>query len=224
MHLRKKKNNPDSAPDSQYLMGSKLSFKVLEAYKLLRTNVIFSMPDTNKGKIIGITSALRGEGKSATALNLSYTIAMADKRVLLIEGDMRIPMLGKILNLEKTPGLSHVLEGVNQLNESISTSVLHKDLNVLPAGEVSPNSAELLLSTKMEQVVTKLSGEYEYIIIDLPPITVVSDGLSVSKLLNGMIIVVRRDYCDQYSLSETMRQMEFLNVKVLGFVMTMGSN
>ncbi|MDD3509646.1 MAG: CpsD/CapB family tyrosine-protein kinase, partial [Parabacteroides sp.] len=177
------------------------------------------MSDESKCKVIGITSALRGEGKSSTAINLAYTMAEANKRVLLIEAAMRIPVLAKTLRINESPGLSNVLAGVNQLNESVRPSMLLESLSVLPAGEIPPNPSELLSSARMEQLMKVLSDAFDYIIVDLPPVNAVSDSLAVSKLLNGMVMVVRQNYCDQHSLNDAMRQLEFLNVKLLGFVM-----
>jgi capsular exopolysaccharide synthesis family protein len=200
-------------------IGKNLSFAASESYKLLRTNLTLSMSDESKCKVIGITSALHGEGKSSTAINLAYTMAEANKRVLLIDADMRIPVLAKVLRINDTPGLSNVLAGVNQLTEAVRPSMLLESLSVLPAGEIPPNPSELLSSARMDQLMKVLSDAFDYIIVDLPPVNAVSDSLAVSKLLNGMVMVVRQNYCDQHSLSDAMRQLEFLNVKLLGFVM-----
>lgn len=200
-------------------IGKNLSFAAAEAYKLLRTNLIFSMGDEAACKIIGVTSSLRGEGKSSTSINLAYTIAETDQNVLLIEADMRLPVIAKTLRFGKGPGLSNFLAGVSQLEDAVYPSSLAKALFVLPAGAIPPNPSELLSSPRMGQMLNTLSQSFDYIIIDLPPINAVSDSLTISKLLSGMIMVVRQNYCDQRSLANAMRQMEFLKVKVLGFVM-----
>lgn len=212
------KNGKNSIMDRRKSIGKKLSFAAAEAYKLLRTNLIFSMADEDKCKVLGVTSALRGEGKSTTAINLAYTMAETGKKTLLIEADMRIPVMSDVLRMDVAPGLSHVLAGLNSLKDAVQQSRLLSSLYIIPAGEIPPNPSELLSSKRMEQVVQTLSESFDYIIIDLPPINAVSDGLTVSKLLTGMVMVVRQNYCDQYSLAEAMRQMEFLRVKVLGFV------
>ncbi len=208
-----------SAETRRRQVGKNLGFGATEAYKLLRTNLIFSMTDESACKIVGVTSALRGEGKSTTAINLAYVLAESGKRVLLVEADMRIPVLAAVLKMEEKVGLSHVLAGIGALNDAVRPSTLHKGLSVLTAGEIPPNPSELLSSKRMEQALESLSKAFEYIIIDLPPINAVSDGLAVSKLLSGMIVVVRQNYCDQSSLAEAMRRMELLEVKLLGFVL-----
>ena len=208
-----------SISDRRKRIGPKLGFGASEAYKLLRTNLIFSMADEAECKVIGVTSALRGEGKSTSSINLAYSLAEGGKHVLLLEADMRIPVLAAILRLNEKPGLSHVLAGISPLNDAVRESTMHPGLFVLTAGEIPPNPAELLSSARMEQVIAALVPAFEYIIVDLPPVNAVSDGLAVSKLLTGMVVVVRQNYCDQASLAEAMRRMELLEVKLLGFVL-----
>lgn len=208
----------DSTAKRRQAVGKHLSFGASEAYKLLRTNLMFSMADEETCKVIGVTSAIRGEGKSTTAANLAYTLAQSGKKTLLLEADMRIPVQASIFQMEKSPGLSHVLTGMNKLGEALHQSTPIRCMSVLPAGEVPPNPSELLSSKSMKLVMDALSKLYEYIIIDLPPINAVSDGLAVSRLLSGMVVVVREDYCDRQSLAETMQRLELLEVKLLGFV------
>lgn len=199
-------------------IGKNLSFGASEAYKLLRTNLVFSMAEESKCKIIGVTSALRHEGKSTTSINLAYTLAQSNKRVLLIEGDMRIPVFASTLRIGGKIGLSHVLAGMNSLNEAVHENVLLPKMYVITAGDMPPNPSELISSKRMERVLEALSTAFEYIIIDLPPVNAVSDGLAISRMLSGMLVVVRQDYCDHQSLAEAMQKMELLEVKVLGFV------
>lgn len=207
-----------SVSDRKKTIGKNLNFGASEAYKLLRVNLTFSMADEEGSRVIGVTSALRGEGKSTTSINLAYTLAQTGKRVLLLEADMRIPVLASLLRLEEAPGLSHVLAGINSLNEAIHKTPMHQNVSLLPAGEIPPNPSELLSSKRMKMVMEALVSVFEYIIIDLPPINAVSDGLAISGLLSGMIMVVRQNYCDQQALAEAMQRMELLKVKVLGFV------
>ena len=212
------KGEPKALAEQREILANKLNFASQEAYKLLRTNLMFSTCDEEKCKIIGLTSALRGEGKSTTAINLSYVLAEANKKTLLIEADMRLPRIQRLLQFQETVGLSNVLAGVSKLEEAIRRGVFWDTLSILPSGEIPPNPSELLSSMKMKHILSTLAEDYDYIIIDLPPITAVSDGLAISTLLSGMIVVVRPDYCDRHALPDTMRQMEFLNVKILCFV------
>ena len=209
---------PDMRYEQQSMMGDKLSFAASEAYKLLRTNLTFSFADEESRRIIGITSALKGEGKSLTAINLAYTFAEMGRRVLLIECDLRLPTIAKRLKRPTTPGLSNLLVELNSANEVVQKGVLHESLDIMPAGSIPPNAAELLESSRMQYTLDKFSEYYDYIFLDLPPVTVVSDALIASRLTSGMVVVVRQDYASKAALAETMRQLKYVNAKVLGFV------
>lgn len=218
---RKKQNQKlfaDVTSEQQSMIGSNLNFAASEAYKLLRTNLEFSFTDDEEQKIIGITSSLKGEGKSITAINLAYTIAEAGKKVLLMECDMRLPTVSKRLNLKSSKGLSNLLVGMNAADEVVQEGVLSETMDVIPAGDIPPNASELLASKRMEYTLEYLSKYYDYILLDLPPVTVVADALIASKLVSGMVVVVRQDYVGRAALSETMRQLKYVNAKVLGFV------
>ena len=203
------------------MVGSKLSFSASEAYKLLRTNVMFSLAEDEDGsRIFGVTSPVKGEGKSTTAINLAYSIAESSKRVLLIEMDMRLPVLHKSLPISKAPGLSDLLVGSALLTDALQKSGIHDNLYVITAGNLPPNPSELLGSERMKSLLESFRERFDYILCDLPPITVVSDALMISPMLSGMIVVVRKNYTDMRALDVTMRQLEFTQVKILGFVMT----
>ena len=196
-----------------------LNFAAAEAYKLLRANLLFTLPE-NDCKIVGITSASRGEGKSTTAINISYTIAQAKKKVLLIDADMRIPTVAKRLDKQKTPGLSNVLVGQAKAISSIQPSGVLKEFDVLTAGDIPPNPSELLGSQKMDTILDELSEKYDFIIIDLPPVNLVSDAIVLSSRINGLIVVVRDNFTLQSDLREAIGKLEFLESKILGFCLT----
>ena len=208
----------NSASERMKTIGSNMSFEALEAYKLLRTNLVFSMADEKGCKVIGVTSANPGEGKSTTAINLAYTLGQTGKKILILEADMRIPVMASILRLKKGPGLSNVLAGITPLKEAVQPISKLRNVSIIPAGEIPPNPSELLSSKRMELLLKALVSVFDYIIMDLPPVNAVSDGLAVSGLISGMIMVVRKDYCDQQALAEAMQRMELLKIKVLGFV------
>jgi capsular exopolysaccharide synthesis family protein len=204
--------------EQKELIGPNLNFAASEAYKRLRTNLMFALPSDGKCRVVGVTSAVQGEGKSTTAINLAYSLAEADIRVLLIEADMRLPTIAKRLGLEGTPGLSNLLAGLN--DGVIQPSGVQEKFWFISAGDIPPNPSELLGSEQMKQAIESLSKSFEVILLDLPPINAVSDPLVVSKLTNGMIVVVRQNYSNRRALSAAMRQLKFAGAKVLGFVLT----
>ena len=218
----KKKRNRDllSPEDARKTIGNNLTFAAAEAYRLLRTNLEFSLPAEKKCKIVGVTSALRGEGKSTTSVNIAYTMAQNNGKVLLIEADLRLPTLAKRLNVNSRPGLSNLLVGKCRGNDISQRSGLMSNRWVVTAGESPPNPAELLGSENMKQTIDALSDLFDVIIIDLPPVTAVTDALIISKSVDGMVVISRQGYCTKGAVDEVVRQLRFVNAKILGFVMT----
>lgn len=203
------------------LVGKNISFVASEAYKLLRTKLQFSFVDEITCPIIGISSALAGEGKSLSSVNLAYSLAQLEKRVLLIDCDMRRPSLSTKLPVSKTPGLSNYLTSFSDITRVIQTCSLDDEssFDVISSGENPPNPIELLSSSKMEKVLTQLRDAYDYIILDLPPVGEVSDAMVAAKHTDGILLIVRQDYCNTIALSSAVAQFEFIDSRILGIVM-----
>lgn len=208
-------------PGKYRMIRSDISFAASEAYKLLRTKLQFSFADENNCRMIGVSSALPGEGKSLTAVNLAHSFAQLNKKVLLIDCDMRRPSIHEKLSVEKTPGLSDFLTGQNDLNSLIR----HWDdadgtgtLWVISSGQNPPNPIELLSSARMARLLQLLRQHYDYIILDLPPVGEVSDALAVAKQTDGFLLVVRQNYSNRMSLKAALRQFGFVDAKILGIV------
>lgn len=200
--------------------GKNLSFAAAEAYKLLRTNLLFALPDEQKCRIIGLTSSFSGEGKSTTSLNLAYMLAESGRKVLVVEGDMRLPTVSRRLELNTAPGLSNLLAGLNNAGEVIQPSGLHENLWIMASGDIPPNPSELLGSPRMKAALEELAPNYDFIILDLPPVNAVADALVVTRLTQGILMVVRQGYASRRSVAEAMRQLQYAGANVLGFVMT----
>jgi len=201
-------------------IGPNLNFVAKEAYKRLRTNIMFSFTGENENRIIGVTSSLKGEGKSTSSINLAYSLAEIGKRVLLIDADLRLSNIHKILNVNLSPGLSNLLVGVGTQDRGsiIQRSGIHDNLYVIAAGDTPPNPTELLSSSRMENILKTLAPKYEYIIVDLPPVDVVADALIVSKVVSGVVIVVRANYADKYTLNNVVRQFNYHKANIIGFI------
>jgi capsular exopolysaccharide synthesis family protein len=199
-----------------------LSFAAKEAFKRLRTNMIMSFPQEDTScHTIGITSVQPSEGKSTIAINLAYSVAELGKRVLLIDADMRRASIHQKADVEKAPGLYELLSGKDAISECVRKYVSKSAdtvFDIIPSGETAKNPSELLNSRRMTALMEKLSTVYEYIIIDLPPIGAVVDAVSVSRDLDGMIVVIRENNCPRNLLAECMSQLEYANINILGFV------
>lgn len=199
-------------------IGGQLSFTASESYKLLRTNLMFALPSNKRCPVIAVTSAIRGEGKSTTASNLAYTLAETGAHVLLIDADMRLPSIARYFHLTGEAGLSKALVGLCTLKEALRPSGIRDNLYVMPVGTIPPNPSELLASSQMENLLEELSYGLEYIVIDLPPVNVVTDALVVSRLADAMLVTVRQGYSDKKAVQACMRQLELVDAKVAGFV------
>ena len=201
------------------LICDNLSFAAAESYKLLRTNLQFSLPE-KPCHTIGVTSSLRGEGKSTTSVNIAYTFAQSGKKVLLIDADMRLPSIAAKLDMHGTPGLSNLIAGLNSERSCLRQSKYFENWYIIPAGDIPPNPSELLGSERMHSLLERYQELFDVIILDLPPVNIVTDALAVSKWTDGLIGVVRQDYTDRRALADCMYQVDKLGVKFLGFVMT----
>ena len=219
----KKEKFSFSAIADRRTLHKNLEFTAVEQYKLLRTNLDFTLPEDEKCPVIGVTSAMRGEGKSTTSVNLSYVLAEKGSSVLLIDGDLRIPSIAKKMRLASNIGLTDLLMGKGAKISDFESGLL-KNWYILPSGEIPPNPSELLGSKRMETVLKELKETFDYIIIDLPPVNIVSDALSISKWITGMIVVIREEYTEKKEIEHCIRQLKLSNVNVLGCVMNETKN
>jgi len=217
---QRKKSAPATAGKANpVLIGSGISFAASEAYKMLRTKIQYSFTDEKKCHVVAVSSAMAGEGKSVSSANLANTLAQFGERVLLIDCDMRRPTVAEKLKLLKGPGLSDYLTGsldVQELLQRYSSRAEDNLFYVLTAGPTPPNPMELLSSAKMARLIEKLGTLFDYIILDAPPIGEVSDALTAARLADGVLLVVRQDYCNSIALKDALRQFEFVGSKILG--------
>ena len=212
-----------SEKDMKRTLHKNLEFTAIEQYKILRTNLDFTLPEDVKCPIIGVTSSMRGEGKSTTAVNLSYVLAEKGSPVLLIDGDLRIPSIAKKMRIDSSPGLTDLLMGHGAHMPDFRSALLDNWF-ILPSGDIPPNPSELLGSRRMEYILNSLRESFDYIIIDLPPVNIVSDALSIASLIKGMVVVVREDYTEKKELERCFRQLQLSNVNVLGCILNESKN
>ena len=204
--------------DIQSTLHKNLGFTAIEQYKLLRTNLNFTIPEGVTCPVIGITSSNRGEGKSTTAINLSYVLAERGSRVMLLDCDLRIPSIASKMGIPNTNGLTSLLMGKGAQIGDYQTDVL-KNWFIIPGGDIPPNPSELLSSKRMEAILNDLKSRFDYIIMDLPPINLVSDALSASPMITGMVLVIREHFTTKKELENCFRLLNLSNVNILGCVM-----
>ena len=162
-----------ATPENETSQKRHVPFAVVEAYKTIRTNLSFLLT-ANGSNMITVTSPNAGEGKSTTAVNLAIAFSQLGDKVLIIDADMRRASLHKKLKLENKTGLSNVLAGFISADEAIHP--INDSLDALTAGQLPPNPSELLGSARFQEFMAEISEKYSYVIIDTPPVNVVSDS------------------------------------------------
>ena len=200
------------------IISSKSPFIIQEAYKTARTNTIFSVSGAkeNSCKIIAVTSGGPGEGKTTTTINLAITFAQTGAKVLVIDGDLRKPRVHQYIGVVKTNGLSTLLSNQKSFDEVVYKDV-RESLDLIASGEIPPNPAELLSSDAMGELLEELKKRYDYIFIDTPPVTVVTDAAALSKFIDGIIMLVRAGYTAHENIEQALTLLKIADAKVLGF-------
>lgn len=216
-NFRHKSEIQSVSSPSDNILNDKTTFSITEAYKTARTNIIFALAGIDRCKKVIFTSAEPGEGKTTTILNMAITFAQTGVKVLLIDGDLRKPRTHRYLGMEKTNGLSDLLAGLISVDDAIK-HCSEKNFDCITAGQIPPNPVELLSSEAMEKVLEELSSRYDYIFIDTPPVTVVTDAASMAKFVDGYVVVVRHNYTIHELLEKTRQNLMFAEAKILGFI------
>lgn len=214
----KKRNQKKKQVNEQKLVLTENSpWPVQEAYKALRTNIMFSLPGS-QSKVIGVTSAMQHDGKTINAVNVAISFSQLGKKVALIEGDLRLPTVSKRLGCRSVPGLTDVLVGECPLTDAMRSLVKSGKLTVIPAGNLPPDPTWLLQSNQMKVLLDGLRKIYDYIFIDLPPVITVADALILAPLLDGYLLVVRDQETEYRAVADTLDQLRLAKAKVIGIV------
>ena len=196
-------------------------FQYKEAFLSLRTNISF-LSATNDVKKIIITSSIPGEGKTSIAVNLSLALSNAGNTVLLVDTDLRKPMVHKLLNITNGTrfGLTNILRDKDCVTERcIRPRIDRKGLSVIPCGIIPPNPTELLGSARLGAIFETLSNVYNYIIFDTPPVSVVTDAAVLSRYADGIMFVVRQKKTTFEQARQAKRNLDAVNANILGVVM-----
>ncbi len=175
--------------DFEFIVAKKPDASASEAYRALRTRIKFSKLDKEQMKVILVTSPTASEGKTTTALNLAGSFAQANFKTLLIDCDLRKPRIHNAFNQKRFPGFTDYFFGQASYEEIVRPTEVNK-LNFITAGTIPPNPSEILGSTQMEAFFEKLKGEYDYILVDSPPIIAVTDSEILSSVVDASLLVV----------------------------------
>ena len=190
---------------------------ISEQYRAIRTNIEYSNVDQNT-KTILVTSSDKNEGKTTTVSNLAVSFANLNKKVLLIDCDLRNASIHKMFRLNNIYGLTDILAKDRAVDKCIQKTEL-ENLYVLTAGSTPPNPAEILSSEKMKNLIEDLKNMYDYIFIDTPPIGLVTDAGVLSSFIDGVVLVVKSESVEKKYLEETKKKLDAVDARILGAIL-----
>ena len=190
---------------------------ISEQYRTIRTNIEYSNVDQDK-KTILVTSSDKNEGKTTTVSNLAVSFANLNKKVLLIDCDLRNASIHKMFKINNIYGLTDILAKDRAVDKCIQETEL-ENLYVLTAGAIPPNPAEILSSEKMKNLIEDLKNIYDYIFIDTPPIGLVTDAGVLSSFIDGVVLVVKSESIEKKYLEETKKKLDAVDARILGAIL-----
>jgi succinoglycan biosynthesis transport protein ExoP len=214
------RRNIGSGSGRELLINSDGPSVQAEAYKHLRTSVLLSIAGRAPRTLL-VTSSVPAEGKTTTVVNMATVLAQTGARVLVIDADMRRPRLHQLFGVENRQGLSTALSSDMTLNEILSMVNQYKDTNVylLSSGAIPPNPAELLGSEQMRNLLEGACKSFKYIIIDSPPITSFTDGVLISSLVDGVLLVVHGGRTSRQVVKRTRQMLQEIGARIIGVVL-----
>lgn len=186
-----------------------------EAYRMLRTNLFYAVID-DPPRVIVLTSSSPQEGKSVTCANLGVVLAQAGKKVALLDCDLRNPVQHKLFGIKSSPGLMDVVLDAQSLPR-----VWHEPLSglkVVPAGHRPPNPSEIVSSRRFTEFLIKLRQDFDYVLLDTPPVRMVSDSAVLAKQGDGVLLVLDEEDASKRSLRQAMNVLEGVGANIIGTV------
>ena len=199
------------------LLNDQTPFAVAEAFKSMRTNLLYTT--NQKCPIFGIVSSYQATGKSLIAANLAIAFSQMNKRTLLVDGDMRKPVQHRCFGFKHPKGLSELLSGQCSIEEAIAPVPQYENLYLIQAGNIPPNPQELLAYEQTPEIFNALREQFDYIIVDLPPAGVVADAMAISSVVTGYVFVVRSGASDVPTVRDTIESMKQMNCNIIGTVL-----
>jgi len=220
IHSQKDKHQPDQNDGDIRQIEARLvthfapKSPVSEAYRTLRTNIQYSKAD-QPVKTVLVTSSGPGEGKSTSVANLAITFAQVGAKTLLVDSDLRRPVLHAIFDFPKSDGLTNVLVGKSSLKDAIKKTRT-ENLFLITSGTLPPNPSELLASKKMEEFIQDVGGQYDIVLFDTPPVIAVTDAAVLSRKLDGTLLVVKSGETGRDALLRSRILLDNVKATILG--------
>jgi len=204
-------------PVSQLIVDKKPSSLIAESFRVIRTNIQFILNEPGP-KVLSVTSTISGEGKTFFAINLAGVIAFSNKKVIIVDSDMRKPKIHLGFNVENIHGLSTILMGKDTIENCIRKSSL-ENLDFITAGIIPPNPSELILESKMDMLIEDLKKKYDFVIIDNPPIGLVTDGMKSLTIADYPIYILKANQSKRLFIQNINRLYDESNLKRLSIVL-----
>ena len=199
-----------------FIVNKKINSLSAEAYRSIKTNLEYSSID-KKLKTLVVTSSEPGEGKSTVCGNLAYVLAQGGKKVLIIDADLRKPVLHKRFMVNNNVGLTDLLIG--KVNYSKAITKINDNIDLLTAGQKTPNPAEMVSSEVMEKLLQEYKDYYDYILLDTPPVLTINDGRVLAAKCDGTIFVVKAGRSKKNNILNAYRELETVRANVIGSVL-----
>ncbi len=203
------------AKDKILNSNNKAPFAVVEAYKNIRIRLVYTLEQMG-GKVVAFSSPNAAEGKSTTAVNIAITLSQLNKKVILVDGDIRRATVHTKLKIENSKGLSNVLRRECSFEDAVVN--YNSYLDVLTSGDATTNPSDLIGSSDFDALLEKLKAEYDYVIIDTPPIEIVSDALVIAQKCDGIVLIARVSTTTYNELRGACDTLKALNINVLGTI------
>ena len=203
---------------TEYLLNDNTPFDVTEAFRNLKAALSVSVPKKDGGVVLMTTSAYPEDGKTTVTVNLALMFALSDAKVILIDADIRKGRVAKYFKSRTVPGLSDYLSGQNTLDEVVHHSHVNENLSYITCGTHSPKPYELLESEEMQNLLQDLRSRYDYIIIDTPPVLLISDALAITPFTDGVALVCRHQVSYVSDIAKALNTLSFSKANVLGVI------
>ena len=215
---RKQAHKTHRSSRAEYLLDENTPFDVTEAFRNLKAAMSVSVPKKDGGVAIMTTSAYPEDGKTTVTANLALMFALSDAKVILVDADIRKGRVAKYFKRKSAPGLSDYLSGQNSLEEVVHHSHVNENLSYITCGTHSPKPYELLESEEMKNLLEELRKEYDYIIIDTPPVLLLSDALALAPITDGTALVCRHQVSYISDISRALNTLKFAKANILGVI------